>query len=109
MHAGYFKNTKRENEFIAPRLALSRNATLSLNDRIGIVHDVLVLKHPIKFVAKKYLKTNGYISNLVKKARDNRNLLREMMNQRDEETNKQEIVKEVIEEMLEKDTFIENI
>ena len=92
MHKGYFAKEKKENEFLAPHLKLSRSATLSSNDRIGIVHDVKVLQRPVHEVAKKYKKTSGYISNLVKKARDNRNLLREMMNARDEETNKQEVV-----------------
>ena len=92
MHNGYFKKPKQHNEFIAPRLKLARNATLSLDDRIGIVHDVIVLLRPVHEVARKYFKTSGYISNLVEKARSNRNLLREMMDRRDEETNKQEIV-----------------
>ena len=52
---------------------------LSLNNKIDIVHDVLVLKRPQQDVAKKYLVSNGFISNFLRKFKVNRNLLREMM------------------------------
>jgi hypothetical protein len=110
MHMGYFRQPKVENVCYTPTLTKrERWSNLTLNDKIDIVHEVLVLKHPQHEVAKKYCRTDGYISSFLRKFRENRNLLREMMDQRDQALVKVEVVQEVIKELLDEDTFIENL
>ena len=69
----------------------------------------MVIKRPQHEVAKKYFRTDGYVSNFLKKFRKKRSLLREMMELRDQLVVKEEVVQEVIQELLDEDTFIENI
>ena len=63
-----------------------------MNNKIDIVHDCLVLMRPQQDVAKKYTCSNGFISNFLKRFKVNRNLLREMMDKRDQELAKVEAV-----------------
>ena len=67
------------------------------------------MKQPQHAVAKKYCRTQGHISNLVKKVRQNKNLLREMMDMRDQAVVKEDTTKEVIQELLDEDTYIESV
>ena len=69
---------------------------LTMNDKIEIVHDCLVLRRPQNEIAKRYNLSTGYISNFLKKFKANRNLLREMIDKRDQEFAKVEAVQEVI-------------
>ena len=110
MHMGFFRQPKVENIYHKPQLTKREKwHDLSLDDKISIVHDILILKRPQQEVAKKYCRTGSYISYLVKKARKQRNLLREMMDMRDQLVVKEEVVQEVITELLAEDTFIENV
>ena len=74
-----------------------------------MVHDILIMKRPVTEVAKKYFRSMAMVSNFVKKVGKKPNLLREMMMKRDLVVAKKETVQEVIEELLEEMTFIENI
>ena len=65
---------------------------MTLDDKINIVHDILVIKRPQHEVAKKNFRSNGYISNFLKKFKKKRSLLREMMEMRDQLVIKEEVV-----------------
>jgi hypothetical protein len=55
MHLGYFRKPKEENLCFTPTLTKrDKSSNLSLEDKIDIVHRVLILKHPQHEVAKKY-------------------------------------------------------
>jgi hypothetical protein len=80
MHMGYFRQPKMKNVCYKPTLSKrERWSMLTVDDKIDIVHEVLVLKHPQNEVAKKYCRSDGFISSFLRKFRKNRNLLREMM------------------------------
>jgi hypothetical protein len=97
MHMGFFRKPKEENIFYPPVLSKrQRWSGLSLNDKIDIIHEVVVLKYPQHEVAKKYFRTSSFVSKFVKKFKDNRNLLREMVDKRDQAVVKEELVQEVI-------------
>ena len=106
---GFFNEPKEENIFKQPHFTKREMwHNLTLDDKINIVHDVLVIKRPLHEVAKKYHRSSGYLCNFLKKFRKKRSLLREMMDQRDQLVIKEEVVQEVIQELLDEDTFIEN-
>jgi transposase len=110
MHLGYFREPKKDNEYHRPQLSKKEKwYDLSLDNKIDIIHEVLILKRPQQDVAKKYYRTAGYVSRFVKRFRQNRKLLREMIDQRDQAVAKAEVVQEVIQELLDENTFIENI
>jgi hypothetical protein len=47
MHMGYFKRTKEENIYYQPYLTKrERWSSLTIDDKINIVHDVLIGKRP---------------------------------------------------------------
>ena len=52
MHMGYLKAPKSENIFFQPILTKrQRWSSFTLDDKINVVHDVLILKRPQKEVA----------------------------------------------------------
>jgi transposase len=63
----------------------------------------------MKEVAKKYFRTEGYVGQLVKRVRENRNLLHEMSEKRDQAIATEETIQDVIKELLDENTFIENL
>ena len=84
MHAGYFKLPKEEN--ICQDISLVKRPrwqSLSQDDKIDIIHDVLIQKKFPADVAKKYHRTAPVVNELVRKVRNNPNLLREMIDKRD--------------------------
>jgi hypothetical protein len=70
MHLGYFREPKKENEYHQPQLNKKEKwYDLSLDNKIDIIHEVLILKRPQQDVAKKYYRTAGYVSRFVKRFR----------------------------------------
>jgi transposase len=63
----------------------------------------------MKEVAKKYFRTEGYVGQLVKRVRENRKLLHEMSEKRDQAIATEETIQDVIKELLDENTFIENL
>ena len=107
---GYFKQPKQENIFKEVRLTKRESwSSFTLDDKINMVHDVLILKRPQKEIAKKYFRTEAYVSQTVRKVRIKRNILREMIDKRDQTIANEETVQDVINELLEENTFIENV
>ena len=49
-----------------------------------MMHDVIVLKKKLQDVAKKYSRSQSWISRLVTKLRNNRNLIEELLAKREE-------------------------
>ena len=85
MHLGYFKIPKSENICHSPTLSKQQEwHKFSLDRKIDMVHDVVVLNHPHNEVVKKYFRTPSYVSGLVSRVKKNRSLLSEMMAKRDE-------------------------
>ena len=110
MHMGYFRAPKSENIYYVPQLSKRESwSSFTLDDKINVVHDVLILKRPQKEVAKKYFRTEGYISQLVGRVRKKSDWLREMIDKRDQTIAKEETVQDVINELIEEHTFIENV
>jgi len=101
MHMGYFRAPKSENIFFQPILTKRQSwSSFTLDDKINIVHDVLILKRPQKEVAKKYFRTEGYVSGLVGRVRKKRDALREMIDKRDQTIANEETVQDVIKELI---------
>lgn len=46
-----------------------------MDDKVSMIHDVIVGKEKLVEVSKRYHRSIGYISNLVKKMKNNRSLL----------------------------------
>ena len=110
MHMGYFRQPKLENIFKEVRLTKRESwSSFTLDDKINMVHDVLILKRPQKEIAKKYFRTEAYVSQTVRLVRNKRNILREMIDKRDQTIANEETVQDVINELLEEKTFIENV
>ena len=110
MHMGYFRQPKLQNIYKEVHLTKRESwHAFTLDDKINLVHDVLILKRPQQEVAKKYFRTAGYVSQLVRMVRNKRNILREMIDKRDQTIANEETVQDVIKELLEEETFIENV
>lgn len=110
MHKGYFQQPKADN--ICRESHLTKRESwhdFTLDDKINVVHEVLVEKRPLKVVAEKYFRTEGYVGRLVRRVRDNRALLREMIDVRDQAIATDATIKEVLKELLQKETFIESL
>ena len=71
-------------------------SSFTLDDKISVIHDVVIRKEKLADVAIRYHRTQGYISNLVKKMKLNRNVLQELMEKREEQLRKEKMVQEVI-------------
>ena len=56
-----------------------------MNDKIRAIFEVVVNKTKLSDVAKKFNRTEVYIGQLVKKARANKELLRELIDKRDQQ------------------------
>ena len=53
--------------------------SFSLDDKIKVIHEIVIGKAKLADVAKKYHRTQGYLSHLVKKVQSNKQLLRELI------------------------------
>jgi hypothetical protein len=56
----------------------------TLDDKVSMMHDVIVGKEKLADVSKRYHRSQGYISSLVKKLKKKRDLLQEMIEKRDQ-------------------------
>ena len=84
MHNGYFPTTKKENICKAKYMSKKQRwHEFSLDDKVNLIHDVIVGKEKIEVVAKRYFRTKGFVSNLITKMKKNPNLLRELIDNRD--------------------------
>ena len=77
-------------------------------DKISIVHDVIVNKLKVLDVARRYHRSQGYISNIVKRAKENRSYLRELIEKKDQQTAIEDTVKRIIRQLLEEAVFIKS-
>ena len=69
-----------ENIYKAPyKSKKQRWHDLTLDDKASILYDVVVFKLKHKDVAQKYLRSQGYISMLVKKMKSNPNFIEELI------------------------------
>ena len=68
MHKGYFKPKKVE-KWYAPvvKSKAERWSDFSLDDKINMVHEIVILKRPLSETAKKYHRSPGYVSSLISK------------------------------------------
>ena len=71
-----------------------------------MIYDVVVGKEKLAEVAKRYGRSHGYISNVVKKLRKNKELLREHIEKREQFVLKESMVREVIKDLIASEAFI---
>ena len=84
MHNGYFKKEKEDNIYKAIYMSKKQRwHQFTLEDRVNMIHDVVIGKEKVAEVAKRYFRTPGFVSNLVTKMKKNPNLLRELIDRRD--------------------------
>ena len=71
-----------------------------------MLYDVVVKKSMIKDVSKKYGRSQGYISNQLKRYKGSPNLLREAIDKADQRRDKAMAVQRMVHDMLDQGTFI---
>ena len=71
-----------------------------------MIYDVVVGKEKVAVVAKRYCRTQGFVSNLVSKMKKNPELLRELIDKRDQRVMKQSVVQKVIKDLMLEEHFI---
>ena len=80
MHNGYFKKPKEDNICKEPHLTKRQKwHKFDLEDKVNMLHEVIVGKEKQTEVAKKYHRTVGYVSNLIRAMKKNNELLRELI------------------------------
>ena len=85
MHQSSERPQKKENIFKVPhKTKKQRWHCFSLEDKVNLVHDVVVGKMKLVDVAEKYCRTSGHVSNFIKKIKSKPNLLREMIAKHEE-------------------------
>ena len=84
MHNGYFQKPKETNICKGPHQTKRQHwKKFSLDDKVNLIHDVIIAKEKVEVVAKKYCRTKGYVSCLVTKIKKNKELLRHLIDKRD--------------------------
>ena len=73
-----------------------------------MVYDVVVKKLKLVDVAKRYHRSQAYISSIVKRASLNEDYLRDLIAEQDEKITKSDTVRRVIRELLEEAAFIKS-
>ena len=70
MHKGYFLKAKEQNIFKVPhQTKQQRWADFTIDKKVAMVYDVVVSKEKVTDVAKKYNRSKGWVSTMVKKAK----------------------------------------
>ena len=70
------------------------------------MHDVIVKKLKVLDVARRYHRSQGYVSSIVKQAKENRGYLRELIEKKDQRAATEDTVKRVIRQLLEEAVLI---
>ena len=63
-----------------------------MDDKINMLYDVIIGKEKLKDVSKRYHRTMGYISNLVTRIKKNKDLLHSIIDKRDQNLMKEQVV-----------------
>jgi len=79
-----------------------------MEDKVAIVHKVLIGFELLKDVAKEYHVSQTVVSLLVKKVKTNPNYFRELLARQDEWSSKLDRARSVIEDMVSKNEFIDS-
>ena len=111
MHKGsYFSKPKQENICKEKRLTKrQRWHSLSLDDKVNMIYDVVVGKEKLEVVAQRYCRTMGHVSNLVKRLKKKRSILRDLICKRDQRLMQEAAVQQVIKGLLEEQRFISSL
>ena len=93
MHKGAPSGLKGQNICAEPHLTKKELwKSFDLNAKVKMLYDVVVKKHMLKDVSKKYGRSIGYISSQVKKFKGRPNLLREAIDKADQKQDKEMLV-----------------
>ena len=107
MHSGYFQKPKEAN--ICKGLYLTKRQRwqkFTMDDKVNLIYDVIVAKEKVVVVAKRYCRTQGYVSSLVTKMKKNNELLRQLIDKRDQQLMRQSVVQKVIKDLMAEESFI---
>ena len=90
----------------SPCRRIHKTKKLSLEDKYGIIHDVLI-KHEFQAdVAKRYRVRLPTVCRLVNKAKKRPEFLREICSKEEERTQTRESVSQIVQELNDEDVFI---
>ena len=107
MHNGYFSKPKEANICKHPYLTKrQRWRNFTLDDKVNMVHDVIIRKEKVVDVAKRYCRTQGFVSSFISKIKKNNGLLHQLIDKRDQSLMKQSVVQKVIKDLMAEDHFI---
>ena len=85
MHNKLSITQQRENIWSQPETtAHRRGRMLTLDDKINIIYGVVVSREHQADVAKRYRRSQAYVSQLVKKAQSNKELLRKLIDKQEQ-------------------------
>ena len=116
MQRGYFKKPTKlaaekdtgEDQSVADRKRGNRRAMLTPAEKVDIVHQVLVQHRMVKDIAKANRVTPMHVGMLVSRAKKNPKFIAEIFNKEENSGQKQERIEKVVQEMVQKDEFIDS-
>ena len=80
-----------------------------MEEKIRIVHQVLVEYQTQTEVAREHRVSNGVVCRLVRKAQKNRNFLQELVNVQSRKEDKVELIKSVVQELNENKEVVDSV
>ena len=116
IHKGYFKPYEErmkmsdfdEDVPIPMRKRKRRNCNISQNEKLDIIHDVLVQHTNVNIVAKRYRISYSAVKSLISKAKKNPTFISEIFAKPTIKDLKYEIISKVVNELISRDAFIDS-
>ena len=116
VHKGYFKPYEprtRLHDFevdvpIPNRCRRQWSTNLSQNQKLEIIHSVMVQRKNLNMVAKEFRVSYGAVKSLILKARKNSKFVAELFSSSNINELKYEIVSKVIDQLISADSFIDS-
>jgi hypothetical protein len=85
-----------------------RRCNISQNEKLDIIHEVLVQHQNVNIVAKRYRISYSAVKSLISKAKKNPEIIAEIFSKPTIKSLKFEIISKVVNELISKDSFIDS-